>query len=428
MGRLGVTDERHFQDIAENIRKYAKIDARLRPSDMAYGVQDVYEQGVKDGGGGGGGTAPELPDLTNPADASDIRLNREAIAEDGSVLRGTMPEHSGENVELKILEDSFTVEEGFHQKRSVQVAYEQLIVAKAKKDETTYVAAQDNKFIGYVEVEPATDIYNDGKSAGMEEGIEAGRAVGYEEGYSKGLTDGFEDGKQVAADDAYDAGKTAGIDEGRAFERSEFWDAFQDGGARTNYNYAFYGTGWNDGNFYPKHNISPTAANTQGMFQTSGITNLKQRLIDCGVEMNTSGCTQLYNFAQGSSITHFPELGGSGVINANNTFNGCRQLVSVDKLSLSTSASCGCTNAFNNAVNLVEIRFNEGMRPENLNMKHCTKLSKNSIENLVSSIAKDHSTTVTISAAAIASAYPNRSEWTAFLDENKPANVTISEE
>jgi hypothetical protein len=128
-----ITDNKHYKNIAEKIRERTGQNSKYRSDALADGVEEVYQQGIIDGKN----SVPEidLPDLTNPADAADIRLNREAIAEDGSILRGTMPEHSGENVELKMYHDPFFIEEGFHEERMVSVAFEPLITAKAKKDE-----------------------------------------------------------------------------------------------------------------------------------------------------------------------------------------------------------------------------------------------------------------------------------------------------
>ena len=380
-----ITDNKHYKNIAEKIRERTGQNSKYRSDALADGVEEVYQQGIIDGKN----SVPEidLPGLTNPADAADIRLNREAIAEDGSVLRGTMPEHSGENVELKMYQDPFLIEEGFHEERMVSVAFEPLITAKAKKDEAVLLAAKDNKFIGFVEIEPATDIYDAG----------------------------------------FEIGRSEGFAQGAHLNQMEFWHFFQDGGKRTNYSYAFYMSGWNDNNFYPQYNIVPANANIQSMFAYSGITNLKQRLIDCGVSLDTSGCTQLYMFAQSSTITHFPELGGTKVTNCNNAFQNCRNLMSIDKLNISTTAACSFSSAFLNTIELVEIRFNSGIKPTGLNLGAASKLSKESLENLISSIAKDHSTTITLSATAINSAYPDRSVWTAFLNANKPANVTITE-
>ncbi|MBE7093008.1 MAG: hypothetical protein E7365_07530, partial [Clostridiales bacterium] len=53
--------------------------------------------------------------------------------------------------------------------------------------------------------------------------------------------------------DVYSAGKNAGG--GSEFDL--FWDEYQENGKRTNYDGAFFGVGWTEKTFKPKHDIVP---------------------------------------------------------------------------------------------------------------------------------------------------------------------------
>jgi hypothetical protein len=198
-----------------------------------------------------------------------------------------------------------------------------------------------------------------------------GEQRGLEMGYQQGLSDG------------HDYGYADGLATGKKAEYDKFWDVFQQNGTRTNYNYGF-ANGFSDENFYPKYDI--VAPNTSNMFQNATITNLKQRLIDCGVSLDTSGATQLYISFSNSKITHIPEVGGTKVTNIQNCFINAYDLLSIDLLVLSKTANCSCTLAFNNANSLAEIRFSDNIIPVGLNLQW-SPLSHDSLMSLINALA-----------------------------------------
>ena len=79
---------------------------------------------------------------------------------------------------------------------------------------------------------------------------------------------------------------------GKKSEYDRFWDNYQYNGERRVYDVAFgtfdtvVANGWNDNNFYPKYPI--IATNLCRAFKACAITNLKERLDDCGVYLDTS--------------------------------------------------------------------------------------------------------------------------------------------
>lgn len=77
-----------------------------------------------------------------------------------------------------------------------------------------------------------------------------------EEGYENGRSDGY----LAGLGDGHEDGLAQGIIEGRQEEYDRFWETYQANGTRTNYDYAFAGSGWNDTTFVPKYIVSPVKA------------------------------------------------------------------------------------------------------------------------------------------------------------------------
>ena len=225
---------------------------------------------------------------------------------------------------------------------------------------------------------------------------------------------------------------------GRTQEWSDFWDIYQSRGSRRTYEHAFRGlfagsvNGWDDSNFKPKYDI--IASNLDHCFQYSSITNLKQILEDCGVSLSFSDsmiAAGLYYAFEQSRITHIPELYCPTVSNMQNAFRICRDLKSIDKITV--SSGCSTLNAFQNCTALEEIRIGSVIANA-WNFQWSTKLSKDSITSVINALSNTSSgLTVTFSKTAVNNAFKtaeglsdgsNSSEW-ATLIETKP-NWTIS--
>lgn len=118
----------------------------------------------------------------------------------------------------------------------------------------------------------------------------------------------------------YNAGFEAGKGQGGD---TAFWDTFQTNGERKNYEYAFFGVGWNDNNYNPKYDFG-TPTHLTAMFNGSGITDTLYP-IDA---TNSTGSTMVFlntrNLATIRKIT----------VNSETTlarwFIGCRALVNIE--------------------------------------------------------------------------------------------------
>lgn len=108
---------------------------------------------------------------------------------------------------------------------------------------------------------------------------------------------GFSDGSKYAA--GYDDGHATGYDDGKRAESKRFWDAYQENGERTDYSYAFAGSGWNDATFLPLYKAKPQFA--QGMFKNSILTNSQ----DLNV-VDFSECVDLTECFAWSAFTDLP--------------------------------------------------------------------------------------------------------------------------
>jgi hypothetical protein len=81
----------------------------------------------------------------------------------------------------------------------------------------------------------------------------------------------------------YNAGYEKGKAEGGDNYYDTFWDAYQNNGARTNYKYAFYGSGWENANYNPKY---PLTGITVGASMFTG-----SRMTKITTPLDLSACT-----------------------------------------------------------------------------------------------------------------------------------------
>ena len=138
----------------------------------------------------------------------------------------------------------------------------------------------------------------------------------------------------------YEAGKTA--------EWSEFWEDFQKSGEETNYNYAISGERWTDKTYNPKYPIS--AKQMTSCFMNSKITDTKVPI----------------SFSLGS----------------NNIFSGCKSLITIRSLTPKVE-DFNWVNAFNNCTALENVTFDGIIDGTNISFGSCTKLTHESLINIL---------------------------------------------
>lgn len=141
----------------------------------------------------------------------------------------------------------------------------------------------------------------------------------------------------------YDAGKNAGeygegYQAGIQAEYHRFWDAYQENGARSAYDYAFYGPYWTDQLYIPKY---PVIGRIQNAFRSPELTSTKVPIVATG---NAS------NAFLNCGIKTIPSLDMSGVSNTSAMFGGCTKLQNITMVgtvnkSVSFADSSKLTNA-----------------------------------------------------------------------------------
>ena len=184
---------------------------------------------------------------------------------------------------------------------------------------------------------------------------------------------------------------TGGADGGN----STFWDTYQDRGNRTNYRYAFCQAYWNNENFKPRYNITPSA-DGQYVFQNCGVTDMKSILQNLGVTLDFSRTTNLYYCFAGAKITHLPELNCASANNFQNMFNSCTNLVSVEKITISESATGDkFARMFYHCYALQNIVF-AGTVNGDLALDDCTLLTHDSLLSLLNALKDGGTGTITL--------------------------------
>lgn len=107
---------------------------------------------------------------------------------------------------------------------------------------------------------------------------------------------------------------------GKEAERRAFWEVFQNGGNRTNWQYAFFSVYWDDRTYNPIYSM--TVGNTNNnMFYNTSITDTK-------VSIDISGTTLNYTFRNAGIVT-MPELIVDETTVISNGFSGASALQNI---------------------------------------------------------------------------------------------------
>ena len=179
------------------------------------------------------------------------------------------------------------------------------------------------------------------------------------------------------------------------------FEVLQNGGSRKNYGY-FFGAGrFNDETFYPKYDMVPYGQyDGDGAYQmfykfNSGREpfNLRTRLEECGVILDTSQATSVQQMFTSSYITEVPtidmQLCVKNRYSIMQTFSYAPYLYKVEKIIVSPSTFFA-TESFQQAYALVEIRVEGTIAGgTSLDLGWSKKLSKESIISFVQALSDD---------------------------------------
>lgn len=179
-------------------------------------------------------------------------------------------------------------------------------------------------------------------------------------------------------DEVYEAGKKA--------EYDAFWDAFQKNGTRRTYTYAFSYGGFNHTNFYPKYDIILSGYTVNAFFgwvdgeQWGNWFNLKERLEECGVVLDTKAATNLTSMFGSGAFTEIPAIDLTGCdTNTVHVFYYCYGLKRIEKII--TKENLIYTNWFRGDTELEDVTF-EGIIGNTIDFQY-SPLNKASITNII---------------------------------------------
>lgn len=181
-----------------------------------------------------------------------------------------------------------------------------------------------------------------------------------------------------------------GVEAGKKAQYDAFWDAYQQKGSsyyRTT-NGVFSGERFNVNSFFPKYDIKPVGIANHLFYawessRHSEVLDLKQRLKDCGVMLDTSGATDIsYMFGYGSAICNIPTIDCTGLTAASsNVFaHMWHTNTTIEKLIVNDTVTY--SNWFLNTTGLVEIRF-EGVIGHDIALANASKLSTESVQSII---------------------------------------------
>lgn len=227
--------------------------------------------------------------------------------------------------------------------------------------------------------------YNSGHSDGWSDGWISGN----NEGLEQGRTEGLEEGKAIGYAEGKTDGLAEGIEQGKKSQYDEFWDEYQVNGNRTDYQYAFGNTRWNDATFKPKYDIRPSGYGCTNMFWSCSITNLEERLQERGITLDTSKAHYFAAMYQNADSEIIPELDIRIATSLAMMFLNADARI-IRKLIVAESTPF-INNTFQGCANLEEIRF-EGEIGKSVNLSYCVVLSIESMKSALTHL-KDYSGT-----------------------------------
>ena len=179
-----------------------------------------------------------------------------------------------------------------------------------------------------------------------------------------------------------------GVADGKEEHKARFWYMYQQAGERRNYEGAFFGVGWSDYLFSPQYDIVATGS-INSMFRRNSITDLAGILERNGVVLNTASANNVQYTFYLSGVTHIPALDFSGVANASvftQCFASCSDLVTIDKIKLATISGT-FSGVFDSTPMLENITFEGEINRNGLSFKTSTKLTHDSLLNILNALA-----------------------------------------
>lgn len=207
---------------------------------------------------------------------------------------------------------------------------------------------------------------------------------------------------------AYEAGKQA--------EYDIFWDGYQDSGNRKNYQYAFYGRGWNKDTLKPKH-IMAISSGTQMFLRCNEVNAERLDMSEVCKKLDTSQITEATSMFQDAFLDNVTiDLGNATTISGifRSAYDGKRGIKNV---TLKVTEKCtNYGNAFAYCEPSEEIIFTEDsvIASNGLNVQWSKKLTHDSLMSIINALADKTADT-------------SGTEWIVTIGETNKAKLTADE-
>lgn len=216
--------------------------------------------------------------------------------------------------------------------------------------------------------------------------------------------------------EVYEAGQQA--------EWLAFWDDFQMQGSRTNYYAAFQGKFWTDSNFKPAYDIT-IVGDAHDLFADSKVSDLVKILETQGVTLDTSKATKMNYAFSSARIRRVPRLSVVSADDVGRMFMTSYNLKEIGGLVLRDDGSQKFTKLVDGCTGLTTVTM-EGVIGSSIDFHWSTKLSRASIESIVSALSSTKTEqTLTLSKTAVTAGFTD-DEWTTLAATKTNWTITLA--
>ena len=193
---------------------------------------------------------------------------------------------------------------------------------------------------------------------------------------------------EVIADEVYAKGK------------EYIWEVVQQGGARTDYAYAF--TMWDIDYIRPKYKVIPTGVGTGNQtFAKSKIKKIEKEYFDFSQKPRGANQSQgwYYMFSACSNLEVIEDIGMQPDFGYVYTYPYSYKLHTIEVIRSDENTTWN--NAFLDTIGLMNITIEGKIGQKGFNVKSCKKLTKASLLSILKALSLDITTTTTITFSTI---------------------------
>ena len=227
---------------------------------------------------------------------------------------------------------------------------------------------------------------------------------------------------------------------GKQKQEEDFWDAFQYNGERIDYTYAFHE--WGAEYIRPKYKVIPKDGKVPQLLESGQISRYYNMVYGCPflkkIEKEYFDLSQYYNensynaqsthgnyytFANNPNLEEIEDV-GMQPYSYYSTFAICPKLHTIEVIR-SNEKTWFSSTTFKYCLELQNIKI-DGVIASDISFYQSKKLSRESIESIITHLSDTTGATLTLTTQAVNSAFPGEGEWETFLAENKPSVWTIN--